>query len=420
MIKLFDLTIGNEETVDVVVDDAMMLSKEEMLQSTIDQLSIESLINDTQDVIYTAREAGCDLERALSIATLAIENNDVTTRDVLNLKNAINSTQIAVGLDVTLEEISVESISDPKESLLLSIEEGRGILTKIIGAINKTFARYNNIALKYIGKFDTLMSSMFTNLAKRKKVLEELKKEGREITDKTIADDTLFKWNGFALMGAVGIGKMKDPADGINEMIKLYGNPSFVTDTCDKILSLVRDDKKLKPLYKNPEAMKAIERNLGKKIKNFFCKSSKDDRMMIGATYNNVFLLERCKALHITSKMNPWSYSVLTFKLPTIDQLGTPASFDTPQYKDMIKLIDDGIKVTKNQKKVVDDIHNMLKIGSDTIEKIDNSANWENSNIYGVMPLILLVLSKTYAEIPNMVDGLAGIYIKELKKAKAK
>ena len=391
------------------------LSTEEMVQSTVDQNAIDSEILAIANVISVSRETVNNLESALAIAELASESEDLNPREVVNLNIAINAAAVNVGLESFMDDLSVESITDPKEALKLSIEEGRSLVTKIIGAINKTFARYNNVLNKYIGKFNTLLSSIGTNLVKRKAALEELNKSGKKLTDATIADDTFFKWNGYSMLGAVGIGKMKDPVAGVNEMISAYGKPTYVKDFSDKILSMVRDDKKLTPIYNNPEAMKAIERNLGKKIKNFFCKSTPDDRMIIGATYNNVFILERCKALHITSKINRWSYSILTTTLP-ISANGTPTSFDTPKYSDLIKLIDSGIEIIKKRNEVVKNIHDMLKIGSDTIKEIDDSANWENSNIYGVLPGVLLVLSKTYAEIPNMVDGLASIYIKELKK----
>lgn len=401
--------IMDEET-----DCFNVLSTEDMLLSNIDQISIENEIESINNMINSSKESVFNLNKSIEIAKIALESDNILARDVVNLNNAISATSMVVGLPV-MDNFSIEDISDPKESLKISIEKGQNVVMTVINGINKTFARFNNVIIKYIGKFDTLLSSMATNLSSRKGELEQLNKEGKKLTDATIADDTFFGWNGLAMLGAVGIGKMNDPVEGLNEMIKVYGKPNFVKEMTDNVLSLVRADKALKPIYKNTEAMRAIERNLGKKIKNFFCKSTVDDRLILGATNKDVYILERCKKFHLTSSIFPWDYSIIMSSLPPFDAYGAPKSFNTPKYNDLIKLIDDGIKVTANQKKVVNDIHDILKIGSETIADIDDSANWENSNIYGILPQVLLVLSKTYAEIPNMVDGLASIYIKELK-----
>jgi len=396
--------------------DTLVLSNEELLMSSLDQISLEAELKEIYFIINDSKDTAMILNQALEHASLALESGNANERDLANLHLAINTALNSVGLEC-IENLSTEDFNNVDEALKVSIEEGKNILTSIINGIAKTFARYNNIILKYIGKFDTLLSSLGTNLVKRKNELETLTKSGKRIEDATIADDTFWGWNGMAMLGAVGMGKMKDPVDGINQMINAYGKPTFVKDMCESIISMIRDDGKLKPIYSGTEAMRAVERNLGKKIKNFFCKSTKDDRMVIGATYNNVFILERCKPLHLTASIFPWNYSIVASSLPPFDAYGTPKTFDTPKYSDLIKLIDAGIKVTQNQKKVVNDIHDMLKIGSETIKKIDDNTGWENGNIYATLPEILLVLSKTYAEIPNMVDGLASIYIKELKKS---
>ena len=406
--KLFDLS--NEE----MDSEIFSLSNEEMLISKLDEKEIDSDYGSIVMAVESAYEAAGSLSQALNVAELALEDNNISKRDVLNLRNAINVTLSQVGLSNEMNEnVSIESIEDPVTELKLSIEEGKSFLTKIINGIDKTYARFNNILIKYISKFDTFLNSIGTNLSKDKKKLLEIKKSGKELTDKKIADGTFLKWHGLNLMGAYGIGEMDDPVGGMKDILDMFKDPNYVNKATDAIISMAESDKPLKPLFNGEIAMKAIERTLGKKIKNFFCKSTKDDRMVIGAIYSSVFILERCKPLHITSKKMPYGYSVVTYTVPSTDFYGHPTTFKTPKIDDLIKLIDEAMLVIKNRKKVLDNIHGILKIGSDTIAKIDEKTNWESSNIYAILPNILFVISKSYAEVPNSVDALCKIYIKE-------
>jgi len=390
------------------------LSNEEMLQNTIDQNEIDTEISDVFTAINIARESAASLSIAIENAKNTLNTAGVYSSDVVNLNLIIATTCDSVGLSSESYELSSESISNPKEALELSIEEGANVLTKIINGISKTFARFNNILGKYLGKFDTLLSSLGTNLNKDLMNLKDAEKAGKKLDTETISDGSWLGWRGFTLMGAMGIGKMSDPTAGLKEMIKIYSDKNYISKLTDSITDMMIDDKKLVPLYGNKDALKVVENNLGKKIKNFFCKSTENDRLIIGTTGSIVFILERCKPLHITFKAMPYNYTVVNFVIPSKDLFGTPKTFKAPTYKDMYSLIDDAKKMVSNNSKIVDEIHNVLKIGSNTVAKIDDAGSWENSNIYGLLPLILLVFSKTYSEVPNSVDSLAKVFLKEV------
>jgi len=401
---------------DMVETDVGMLSTEEMLISDIEQSDMDKEVSDVLNAIQVSQESMATLMIAIESAKHTLESNDVRANDVVNLRLVTANTSASVGLSFDEIDLGTESISDPVVSLELAIEEGQFILTKILNGVRKTFARFSNILLKYLGKIDTAFNSMFTNLNKSKMELVELEKKGLKLDSDTIGDDSFLKWRGMNLMGALGIGKMHDPVAGLKEMVKVYGDKGYIKKFNNAIVDMVMDDEKLTPIYGNNDALKSVERNLGKKIKNFFCKSTTNDRLIIGATGSVVFILERCKPLHLTAGFMPYHYSVINFMIPSVDMFGTPKAFKAPSYKDLYKMIDDGIAMTKNNSKMVNEIHDMMKIGSDSIAKIDDKAGWETGYIYTQLPLILLVLSKTYSEIPNMIGDLTKIFIREIKK----
>lgn len=319
------------------------------------------------------------------------------------------------GYPGSYKDLSTESILDAKAELVLTVEEGRALLTKILSGINKKFARLDNVLFKYLGKFGTLLLNIFTNLEKTKNKIKEEIANGAKIETKNIEDDTILKWRSMTLLGVLTVSADKKPLSAFQEIIDNYSDKNFASNFIDKLMSMLDDSKELDSIYDNKDVLRKLERRFSKKIKNFFCKSTTADRMILGANYNSVYILERCKPLHITAKINPYNYSINTLAVEPQDIFGSSVEFPTPTEKEMLGLLDAGMQLVKNRKSIVNDIHNVMKNKKGEMDKIDENSTWENIKFYSVLPTILLILSKTYADLPSGIDSLGKIFLKELK-----
>lgn len=409
MSKLF----GNE--INESLENLEVLSVEDLVVGSLEANNAYNEFLTVLNGVNAAKEACAVLQTNIAISKEALESDSVSVNDVKFLNSSINATMQAVGLNKDPFSISNEDITDPKEALTLSIEEGNGLIMKVINTVTKTFARFNNILGKYLGKFDTLLINIFINLEKVKKEIQRLEVDGKTIKVKKLADDSLLMGKALTMLGVMGINADNAPAKGIKEILAIYKDPKYISKFVDLIVSMGKTDGPLKPIYNNPDVMRRLERNFGKKIKNFFCKSTPDDRVILGANYNNVFILERCKPLHIDIKLNPYIYTVLVDHYQPMDATGNSISFEAPTFKEMYEVLDMAMEVAKNHKKYTDKIHDIIKVNGEHIDKLEEASDWENQGIISIIPMVLLVLSKTYADIPSAADSLGKLFIKELK-----
>jgi len=374
-------------------------------------------LSETIDGIVLAKESIDNLLVAISLATEAIKNNTVTKNDSLYLNLCITNTVNIMSLPFNPKKLSAESITDPKQELLLAIEDANSVVSVIITAIRKIFARMKNVLNKYLSKYDTMLLNIWNNLDSSLKTIHELEDKGVVPYNDSMGDRSIMEWHGKYMLGMLGLGDTKDdPVSGILNVIKNYEKPTYVSDLVDKIVSMTKGD--LKPLYNNTSIIERLERNLDKKVHHIYCASGKEDRMVIGATYTTVYILERCRPLHISAKVVPYTYSINSVTYDTIDLQGNATEMRMPTYKEMYKLIEEAKKVSARHKIVTKEIHDVLSFFSKEADKIDDASDWANIGIYRVIPTILMVLAKTYADVPSAVNSFAKMYIKELKSGK--
>ena len=408
--KLFD-TVSVEEAL-VTLENVSM---EDMIEGTLIANEAYNEFLAVLSSINSAKEACSVLNTNIEISKEALANDTVTVNDVKFLNSSINATMFSVGMESNPLSVSNEDIKDPKEQLTASIEEGNGLFMKIVNTVNKTFARFENILFKYLGKFDTMLLSIGANLEKTKNKIKEAEAVGKVITTKEISDSSIFFNKTWLILGAMGISENKDLVKAIKEMESIYKDPGYIGKFVDMIVSMGKSSGPLKPIYNNKEIFARLKKNILNKISNFFCKSGEDDKVIIGANYGAVYILERCKLFHIESKLNSYQYSINFTTYDSMDAMGNMTSFKAPTYKEIYEIIDIGINVVNSHKKYTDEIHGILKINGEHINKLDESSDWEHGNIYGIIPSVLFILAKTYADIPVAVDGVSKIFLGELK-----
>jgi len=409
--KLFD-EIAMEETFEKVSTfESTVLAMEEQSMAEAEILKIYAAIEDGKQQVAM-------LEKDIKTAEVALENGTVDKLFVAQYLTSVQKSFDVLGFEgLDFSEIGLEEITDPTSSLISAVEESKSAITKIIIAINKTFARLEASLLKFMDKLNIVIDKLFTDLEDTKSKLEEYEKSGKKLTLSEISDTNVIGWQTGKFIGIMGFGGTKDPIKAMNGIIKKYGSADFIDKTTNAIISMMTKDGDVEQIFDNTSALKQVQRSWIEKVFKFFCKSGDRDYLLVGATNNQAWFLNRCKPLHITSDMMPYHYTTRSIPFSMVDGFGITPTFTTPDLKELIKLCDEALKIVQNRKKVKESVFNILKKGSKEIDKIDEAAKWETVGIYPYLPFTLLVLTKTYWNIPTAVDGLGKVYLQNLKEA---